>query len=103
MRTNNDVEGWHHRINANAKGAGLSLYVLIELLWEEARGVMYTCEFVQNGETSRLKRKVYVDLNEKVWKLWGEFNSGVIDANKLLKKCSYLTAAMPIPRRLANE
>ena len=97
FRTNNDVEGWHHKLNEAARGAGLNLYVLIQLLYDEARDVVYTCEQVQNDEIKRRRRKVYVDLHEKILALWQQFNAGEITAQQLLKQCSYLNG--PIVRR----
>ena len=35
VRTNNDVEGWHHRLNAKA-GANLNFYSVLGLLHAEA-------------------------------------------------------------------
>ena len=38
VRTNNDLEGWHHGINCRAAGKSqLPLYVLIKLLHQEAQ------------------------------------------------------------------
>ncbi|KAJ8313479.1 hypothetical protein KUTeg_008969 [Tegillarca granosa] len=34
VRTNNDVEGWHHRINRRAQKSSLSFYVLVILLFK---------------------------------------------------------------------
>ena len=39
VRTNNDVEGWHHRLNAKAKKSNLPFYNLLELLHDEAKMV----------------------------------------------------------------
>ncbi|KAL3872323.1 hypothetical protein ACJMK2_040254 [Sinanodonta woodiana] len=36
VRTNNDVEGWHHRLNSRALHMGLSFYQLVPLLRREA-------------------------------------------------------------------
>ena len=36
FRTNNDLEGWHHRMNAKADKRKIGVYLLIELLHEEA-------------------------------------------------------------------
>ncbi|XP_062594510.1 uncharacterized protein LOC134255924 [Saccostrea cucullata] len=36
IRTNNDVEGWHHRMNSKARGLSLSFYQLVPLLSREA-------------------------------------------------------------------
>ena len=37
IRTNNDIEGWHHSLNKRAAGrCGLSLYTFVALLHKEA-------------------------------------------------------------------
>ena len=40
VRTNNDVEGWHRRLNYRANKANLPLYTLINLLYKEAELVV---------------------------------------------------------------
>ena len=37
VRTNNDVEGWHHWINRKAQKPNFQMYILIVLLHKEAR------------------------------------------------------------------
>ena len=37
LRTNNDVEGWHYRLNRRARLSHLPFYVLVRLLWEESQ------------------------------------------------------------------
>ena len=53
VRTNNDVEGWHHKLNSSAKHAALNLYKLIDILHNEAIDVQYACRFVEDGVLSR--------------------------------------------------
>ncbi|XP_065939344.1 uncharacterized protein [Magallana gigas] len=36
IRTNNDVEGWHHKMNSKTRGISLSFYQLVPLLQREA-------------------------------------------------------------------
>ena len=36
VRTNNDVEGWHNRVNTHAQKSNLQFYLLIELMYKEA-------------------------------------------------------------------
>ena len=36
IRTNNDVEGWHRRLNQQARRASLPFYLLVSLLHDEA-------------------------------------------------------------------
>ncbi|KAH3830387.1 hypothetical protein DPMN_103651 [Dreissena polymorpha] len=44
IRTNNDCEGWHHRLNRRAKKGNLPFYLLVQLLFEEAKMLCIWCE-----------------------------------------------------------
>ena len=49
VRTNNDVEGWHHHLNRLCTGSGkvnVNLYQLIEVLHKEATRVDSQCQLV---------------------------------------------------------
>ncbi|KAH3869882.1 hypothetical protein DPMN_033055 [Dreissena polymorpha] len=37
IRTNNDCEGWHHRLNRRAKKGNLPFCLLLQLLCKEAK------------------------------------------------------------------
>ena len=71
VRTNNDVEGWHHGLNRRASGRGqLPLYLLIKL--------------------RRIQRRKYRDLQARIFALWEEYDAQEKSAKQLLKACSYL-------------
>jgi hypothetical protein len=53
VRTNNDCEGWHRRLNVQARRSTLPFYTLVALLHEEARLVDLTAILVSE---KRLKR-----------------------------------------------
>jgi len=40
VRTNNDVEGWHNRLNRQTRAGKLDLYQLAPILYKEATFVM---------------------------------------------------------------
>jgi hypothetical protein len=90
FRTNNDVEGWHNRINQGALAGGLNLYMLIDRLHAEAKDAAFTCQFVEDGILLRHQRKKYADLHDKIAKIWDEFSTGSMSPTDLLKKCSHL-------------
>ncbi|KAH3817881.1 hypothetical protein DPMN_119437 [Dreissena polymorpha] len=46
-RTNNDVEGWHRRMNSMAGRAQLQFYVLVPLLLREAKLVAIQLQLVR--------------------------------------------------------
>ena len=56
-RTNNDVEGWHARLNSRANHGRLNMYQLLYLLHEEAVLVNIGVHLLSNAGTSRLQRK----------------------------------------------
>jgi len=52
VRTNNDVEGWHHHLNAKASHGRLNLYQLLQLLRDEARLVTLAARLLSSCGTS---------------------------------------------------
>lgn len=54
IRTNNDVEGWHCRLNHKAKRASLNMYLLINLLHEESLLVDINLRLQDEGKICRI-------------------------------------------------
>ena len=55
IRTNNDIEGWHHSLNRSANNSvHLPFYLLVELLHQEARLVSIQIQLVSHGKLSRI-------------------------------------------------
>ena len=59
VRTNNDVEGWHTRLIANAGRANLTFYLLVPLLRREADLVDITQRLVTEEQILRDHRNKY--------------------------------------------
>lgn len=95
FRTNNDVEGWHHKLNFSAHSAGLNLYKLVHILHLEATDVEYACRFVSERLMLRCQRKRYVRLHGRINNLWEQFGLGELSAKQLLKSCSHLVKWSP--------
>ena len=90
-RTNNDIEGWHHRLNQKVAGrCGIPFYMLTDLLHKEASLVALTIQLVSEGKVRRIQRKKYRQLQGRIFKLWDEFNNDIISARQLVKACAYL-------------
>ena len=49
IQTNNDCEGWHHRINRRAQKGNLQFYLLISLLYKEASLLPTQIKMVSEG------------------------------------------------------
>ena len=92
FRTNNDVEGWHHKINRKTR-PNTPFYLLVKVLHEEAVQIPSNIELLNQKKLKRRLRKKYVKQNKKVFDLWKEYASGNKSAKKLLQACSYLVAA----------
>jgi len=95
VRTNNDVEGWHTRINTRGKKGQLPFYLLCHLLYEEARFVQITAEFVSREEAMREERQGYRRCTERLNKLWREYCDNQRSVMALLDAGSHLIAPRP--------
>ena len=56
VRTNNDVEGWHRRINSKAGRSQLDLYRLLDLLSDEALLVKVELDLLRDSRVTRDQR-----------------------------------------------
>ena len=88
VRTNNDVEGWHRRINSQAARAQLQFYLLVPLLHREASIVQIQMRLVSEGKLKRYQRKTYKNLQTKIFAHWDSFVSGDKSVSALLRSCS---------------
>jgi hypothetical protein len=89
IRTNNDVEGWHNRLNKRGR-PHMPFYMLITLLHDEARLVHLQVQLVSESKLKRHQEKKYRDLQKKIFNYWGEYVSGTRSALQLLRACSRL-------------
>ncbi|XP_041364299.1 uncharacterized protein LOC121379714 [Gigantopelta aegis] len=92
VRTNNDVEGWHHRLNHCALGTAPPFYKLVPMLHTEARLVPLTCPFVSERKMRRRQRKAFRNLQGKIFELWGCCTDGEVSTSRFLSACGKLYA-----------
>lgn len=92
IRTNNDLEGWHHRLNHKAQRSNLPFYALVKLLHEESQLVEIYSMFITTGRypVHRQRRRRYVQMNEKIRRYWSAFEEGLLSPLELLRKCAGL-------------
>ena len=88
VRTNNDVEGWHQRINVRAQKANLSFYVLVTLLHEESQIVNIQVRLLSDKKLKRMHRKKYEHVQGRLFRLWERYEKSEITAKQLLFSCS---------------
>ncbi len=84
-RTNNDVEGWHRRLNGRAGRGQLQLYVLLPLLFQEAKLVELQIKLVSENKYKRAQRKRYRQLTGKLFRLWDQYREGEKTVSELLR------------------
>ena len=89
VRTNNDLEGWHTRLNARGR-AGMNLYMLVALLHDESSLIPVQVRLVSDGKLKRHQKKVFVNLQKKIFCLWEEYENGDRSAHHLLRACARL-------------
>ncbi|KAK4288761.1 hypothetical protein Pmani_038232 [Petrolisthes manimaculis] len=92
IRTNNDVEGWHPKLNRRAKKGNLPFYLLISLLYSEANEIPNQVQLVKEGKLKRYQRKQVRKLQGRLMKQWEDYNEKKITTGQLLKKCSGIYA-----------
>lgn len=92
VRTNNDVEGFHHRLNNRAQHNNLPFYSLVKLLFQESQLVQMYKNFIaaNNFPKYRNRRRRYVQMSNLIRRYWREFRAGRLTPIRLLKKCSAL-------------
>jgi len=90
VRTNNDVEGWHRRLNQLARRGSLPFYLLVRLLHDESSTVSVQVHLMSDGRLRRYARRKYTTLNGRLLKLWKEYSDGERSASSLLRAASRL-------------
>ncbi|XP_065939470.1 uncharacterized protein [Magallana gigas] len=92
IRTNNEVEGWHTRMNIQkARGShNLPFYVLLDLLRKETDLLPLQRLLVDEGKLQRLQRKLSKLAQARIFRLWDTYSSGDLSTSSLLKKLGML-------------
>jgi len=90
VRTNNDCEGWHIRLNNKANRAGLNVYQLIKLLHRESMCVDIGLQLLSDKRVCRRQRKAYRSCSAKLHEYWQQYLTGTRSTRRLLKACARL-------------
>lgn len=90
IRTNNDVEGWHRRLNHSATRSNVQFYMLIPLLYREAGLVSIQMKLVSEGKLKRQQRKAVREMQARVMALWDSYRKGHMTASVLLREISQM-------------
>ena len=90
VRTNNDLEGWHRRLNNVARRANVPFYLLVRLLHSEAQTVTLQLHLLSDGLVLRRTSKRYTKLNARLTSLWAEYTAGQKTATAFLRAAAHL-------------
>ncbi|RMX52339.1 hypothetical protein pdam_00020506, partial [Pocillopora damicornis] len=91
IRSNNDIEGWHHGLHRRASGKWhMPFYMLLDLLHQEARLTALRIRLVSEKKLKRIQRAKYRSLQAKVFALWDDFSHQRKNAQQLLRECARL-------------
>lgn len=95
IRTNNDVEGWHCRLNLKARKGQLNFYLLVKLLHDEAKLVSIQVRLLSDGKVLRYQKQKYRKQHGQLVNLREEFSNGQRSAKNLLRAVSHHIAVNP--------
>ncbi|XP_052280771.1 uncharacterized protein LOC127878292 [Dreissena polymorpha] len=90
VRTNNDVEGWHNRLNRRAKKGNLASYLLITLLFDEANEVPMQCKLIKEKKLQRHQSRQTRATQGRLCAAWDRYGKKEISTSELLNECCRL-------------
>ncbi|KAJ8314143.1 hypothetical protein KUTeg_008704 [Tegillarca granosa] len=90
IRTNNDVEGWHRRLNKKAGEDQTPFYVLIPLLHTETKMVPLQAKLVSEKKLKRYQRQSTRYVQSQLFLLWENYRNGELTISQLLRQSSKL-------------
>lgn len=97
VRTNNDLEGWHNRLNRHVNQQGpVPFYLLLTELYKEAENIPLQARLLSEGKMERLHRKKSRELNGRLFQKWEEYNNGGVSTTQLLRFCASLYGPVPV-------
>ncbi|XP_070180363.1 uncharacterized protein [Littorina saxatilis] len=70
IRTNNDVEGWHHHLNTKATRGQLNMYLLLNLLGAEASLVDINMILLRESAVVRRHRSAARTTTARLFRMW---------------------------------
>ena len=90
VRSNNDVEGWHRRLNAKASRGSLNLYLLMLMLAAESQ--LVNIQLILLKESHRIRRQCRASrtTTARLFKLWGRLTSKERTARQILRAASHI-------------
>ena len=78
IRTNNDVEAFHHQLNSRAGRNILQFYLLLQVLQERAEMVPLTTSLVRRACIYKFQRASTKSFQAHIISLWESYSAGMI-------------------------
>ncbi|XP_003369569.1 conserved hypothetical protein [Trichinella spiralis] len=92
--TNNDLEGWHFKMNRLAGKRHLGFYELLQLLIDEQGSTETLIQQVTSGHVTasdlQIKNKKYEELQQRITALTAEYDGGTRTLEQFLRAVAYL-------------
>jgi len=90
VRSNNDVEGWHRRLNQRSSRGQLNLYLLLQLLGGESQLLETQLTLLKESAHIRRQRKSAHRVTARLFTLWDLLVAGERTAMQTLRAAAYL-------------
>jgi len=89
VRSNNDVEGWHRRLNQKASRGQLNLYLLLQLLDGETQ--LLETQLTLLKESAQIRRQRQSQrVTARLFTLWDRLVAGERTPQQTLRTAAYL-------------
>ncbi|KRZ01372.1 hypothetical protein T11_12925 [Trichinella zimbabwensis] len=92
-RTNNHLEGWHSRMNRQARKHHLSFYELLQLLIDEQSSTKTLIQHATSERVTandlRIKNNNYEEVQLRITALTAEYDDGARTMEQFLKAVAY--------------
>ena len=90
IRTNNDVEGWHRRLNTKATRGQLNMYLLLNLLGAEASLVDINVILLRESAVVRRQRSAARTTTARLFRMWDRLIAHEKTPRQTLRAASHL-------------
>ncbi|CAM2728819.1 unnamed protein product [Rotaria socialis] len=87
-RTNNGLEGWHHRLNSNIATSTPNIYVVIDELIKDYAFNMNKTKQLENNTKMPQRRKQFMIRNERILNLMNRYETGSLSLDDYFIKIS---------------
>ena len=92
VRTNNDVEAYHRRLNNLCRIDHPPFYKLLPILFNESKLTRTTAKLVSNQAVKLQRRKQTTETQAQISELWDKYDADLIEENEFISVLSSFMA-----------